>query len=158
MSGQKPDYIEELEAAYGAPSQSGFGSAVFYEPVEQVDTLEASALKHYRYFVGDLWERFGEAAWMSVWKLVYTRQPGSNTDIVAELRAIADPNAHLSVPMLLEINHTERAQKALSTTYDDVAVENLVVYTLGDGEAMSGILVAGRRSTGETAFLIFLID
>ena len=29
----KPKYVTDLEAAYGAPSQAGFGSAVFYEPI-----------------------------------------------------------------------------------------------------------------------------
>jgi hypothetical protein len=28
----KPAYATKLEAAYGRPSQAGFGSAVFYEP------------------------------------------------------------------------------------------------------------------------------
>jgi hypothetical protein len=27
--GSKPEYVASLEAAYGAPSQAGFGSAVF---------------------------------------------------------------------------------------------------------------------------------
>ncbi len=154
----KPSYVAELEAIYGAPRQAGFGSAVFYEPVIQADNLEAAALKHYQYFVGELWERFGEAAWMSPWKLIYTRQPGSKPDIVAELRAIADPSARLSVPMLLDINDTDQAQKALSITYDNSGVKNLTVHTVGDGQAMSGILVAGQRSTGEATFLILLLD
>ncbi len=155
----KPEYVAQLEAVYGAPSQAGFGSAVFYAPVEQADDLDAIALKYYRYFVGDLWERFGEAAWMGPWKSVYTRQAGSKPDIVTELRAIADPNARLSAPMILDnISDPEQAQKALSAAYDDATVETLAVYTLGDGEAMSGLLLAGRRKTGETTFLVFLLD
>jgi hypothetical protein len=157
-SNPKPDYIVQLEVIYGVPRQAGFGSAVFYEPVEQVDDLEATALKHYRYFVGDLWERFGEAAWMGPWKSVYTRQPSGKPDIVTELQAIADPDARLSVPMLLEINDAARGKKALAATYDVVEVNTLAVYTIGDGGAMSGILVAGRRGTGEATFLIFLLD
>jgi hypothetical protein len=157
-SNPKPDYVAELETVYGAPSQSGFGSAVFYEVLEPEADLEPVALRYYQYFVGDLWERFGEAAWMGPWKLVYTRQPGGKPDIVAELQAIADPTAHLSVPMLLELDDAERGKKALSATYDDADVNNLAVYTLGDGEAMSGLLVAGQHSTGEATFLIFLLD
>ena len=35
----------------------------------------------------------------------------------------------------------------------------LRVFNLGDGEAMSGLLVAGRRgATGEATFLVFLMD
>jgi hypothetical protein len=154
----KPDSVTDLEAVYGAPSQAGFGSAVFYEVLEPGTDLEAVALRYYRYFVGDLWERFGEAAWMAPWKLVYTRQPGGKPNIVAELQAIADLGARLSVPMLLETDDTERGKKALSVTYDDADVNNLAVYSLGDGEAMSGLLVAGQRRTGEATFLVFLLD
>jgi hypothetical protein len=157
-SNQKPDYVTQLESVYGAPSQSGFGSAVFYDPVERGDDLELAALKHYRYFVGDLWDRFGEAAWMAPWKLVYARKPGSRADIVAELRAIADPDVRLSVPMLLDINDAETTQKALSATYDNAEVNNLSVFALGDGSAMSGVLIAGRCNTGEATFLVFLLD
>ena len=52
-----PVYVTALEAAYGAPSQAGFGSAVFYEPTEAGDDLAQAALAKYKYFIGDLWER-----------------------------------------------------------------------------------------------------
>ena len=58
----KPKFVIELEAAYGVPSQAAFGSAVFYNEMEATDDLEKSAFETYRYFVGDLWERFGEEA------------------------------------------------------------------------------------------------
>ncbi len=35
----KPNEVTELEDAYGAPSQAGFGSAVFYEQLEPADDL-----------------------------------------------------------------------------------------------------------------------
>ena len=70
----KPAYMPALEAAYGAPSQAGFGSAVFYEPILAGDDLAQAALAKYKYFAGDLWERFGAAAWMGQWKEVYIRQ------------------------------------------------------------------------------------
>ena len=71
----KLEYVTHLEAAYGAPSQEGFGSAVFYERLKASDDLEQAAFAKYRYFVGEQWERFGEDAWMGPWKVVYTRQP-----------------------------------------------------------------------------------
>ena len=60
----KPEYLTLLEAAYGAPSQAGFGSAVFHEQMKAGDDLEQAALAKYRYFTGDLWERWGEEAWI----------------------------------------------------------------------------------------------
>ena len=85
-----------LEVAYGAPSQAGFGSAVFAEQLKAGDDLAKAALAKYKYFTGDLWERFGEAAGMGPWKEVYSRQPGAKHDIVAELRGLADRGARLS--------------------------------------------------------------
>ena len=160
-SGQaKPAYVTDLEAAYGAPSQAGFGSAVFTEQLKASDQLDQAALAKYKYFVGELWDRWGEDAWMGPWKEVYARKAGAKPDIVAELRGISDPDAKISVPMILDnIDGAEQARAALSAAYDDPAVTELRVFNLGDGAAMSGILVAGRRAeTGEAAFLVFLLD
>jgi hypothetical protein len=155
----KPDYVTKLESAYGAPSQNGFGSAVFFEQLKPTDKLEEAALKKYRYFVGEIWERFGEDAWMSAWKQVYTRPAGDASDIVAELKGITDFDASISVPMVLDVvNNAEAARQALSAAYNDSAIKELLVYKLGDGSAMSGILVAGRLSNGETTYLVFLYD
>lgn len=154
-----PEYVVALQTVYGLPSQAGFGSAVFYDQVERAEDLEQTALKHYRYFLGELWDRFGEAAWMAPWKQIYRRKAGSEYDIVTELRSLTDGDAALSVPMLLDtIGDADAAQKVLSVVYDDANVAVLEIYTLGDGEAMSGILVAGRRKTVESTFLVFLLD
>jgi len=91
---------------------------VFYATLRSTDDLSQAALAKYRFFVGKLWDRYGEAAWMGPWKEFYIRPPDRKPDVVSELRA----------------------------------------FNLGDGEAMSGLLAAGRRgSTGETTFLVFLM-
>jgi hypothetical protein len=158
--GTKPENMTDLEAAYGAPSQEGFGSAVFYERLKTADDLEKMALEKYKYFVGDLWERYGEDAWMGPWKEVYARKTGTKHDIVAELRGIKDPDASFSVPMILEnVEGAEKARAALSVVYDEPAMTDLRVFNLGDGEAMSGLLVAGHRTeTDDAIFLVFLMD
>jgi hypothetical protein len=76
----RPKYLSTLEAAYGAPSQAAFGSAVFFE--QGVDDLEMAAQAKYRYFVGSLWKQYGEAAWLGPWKKVYARQSEAKADIV----------------------------------------------------------------------------
>jgi hypothetical protein len=156
----KPPYVTALEAAYGAPSQAGFGSAVFFEQMKAEDDLTQAALAKYKYFTGELWERWGEAAWMGPWKQVYVRPAGAKPDIVAELRGIQDADAALSAPMILDsVRDAEKARVALAAAYDDPAVTELRVFNLGDGGAMSGILVAGRRgATGDATFLVFLLD
>lgn len=152
-------YVTNLEVAYGPPSQEGFGSAVFYVPAADVNSLEQMALAQYKYFVGDLWDQYGEAAWMGPWREVYTRPTAAAHAIVAELRAIDDRDAALSVPMSLDnIDDAENARTALATAYDDPTMTEVRVYTLGDGAALSGLLVAGRRTTGEAIFLVFLLD
>jgi hypothetical protein len=156
----KPAYVIDLEAAYGPPSQVGFGSAVFYEPDARIGDLAAWALEKYKFFTGDLWERYGEEAWLGPWKEVYARPAGVEPDIVAELRGIEDADAANSAPMILDVvEDAARARSALAAAFDDPAVSELRVFNLGDGEAMSGILVAGYRAgTGEAAFLVFLMD
>lgn len=156
----KPEYVADMEAAYGPPSQAGFGSAVFYAPLGADDSLTDAALAKYKYYVGELWERWGEDAWMGPWKEVYTRKPGAKPDIVAELRGIADPDAAISAPMILDVvRDAESARAALAAAYNDPVVTELRVFNLGDGGAMSGLLVAGRRAAASDAtFLVFLLD
>ena len=154
----KPSYITTLEKAYGPPSQAAFGSAVFYTDIGTKD-LTNEALAKYQYFVGELWERWGEEAWMGSWKEVYARKPGAKADIIAELKDIKDVDARLSVPVVLDVAEGDKATgEALAEAYDDPAVTELRVFTLGDGGAMSGLLVAGQRETGEATFLVFLAD
>jgi hypothetical protein len=157
---QESDFVARLEAAYGGPSQAGFGSAVFHKNLPDSKDLPQAALSVYRTFVGALWERYGEQAWMVPWREVYARKPGTEPDVIAELRGIADRDAQRSVPIILDnIEGAEAARAALANAFDDPAVTELRVFNLGDGEAMSGLLVAGRRgASGEVAFAAFLLD
>jgi hypothetical protein len=154
-----PDYTD-LVNLYDTPSQAGFGSAVFDQLIEPGTDLEAIALRYYQYFVGKLWEQYGESAWMSTWKQVYIRPDRIQPDIVAELRAIADPLAAQYVPILLltETDDEDRAQQALATVFNHPQVTDLRVYEIGDGAALSGLLLLGSRTTGETTILVSLLD
>jgi hypothetical protein len=159
QSTAKPAYVTDLEAAYGAPSQAGFGSAVFYEPDADSGDLLAWSLEKYKYFTGDLWDRYGEEAWLGPWRQVYWRPDGAVPDIVAELRAIDDADAARSVEMILDNSADPTAAgAALTGVFDDPAMREVVVFNLGDSAAMSGVLVAGRRTSGEAVFLLFLMD
>lgn len=151
--------VTVLQTLYGEPSQAGFGSAVFDEIIEPGADLEPIALRFYQYFVGKLWEQYGKSAWMSTWKQVYVRPTGMQPDIVAELRAIADPVAANHVPILLleETDDQTRAQQVLGSVFNNPQVSDLRVYAIGDGAALSGLLVAGYRPN-EMTILISLID
>jgi len=155
----KPDYVLALEKAYGAPSQAGFGSAVFFAQVDETGDLEELAKKYYQYFVGDKWEEWGEETWVAPWKEVYARKTGTKHDILKELTGIDDRDAANSVTMILDVvEDAQAAQAALAQSYDAPEVADLRVYTIGDGEAMSGLVVAGRRENGEATCLVFLMD
>jgi hypothetical protein len=155
-----PGYLQQLERAYGPPSQQGFGSAVFHQTLARDDALDAAALAAYRQFLGPLWDRFGESVWMAQWREVYRRPAVAKHDVVAELGRIDDVDARNSVPMVLEVvEDAPAARAALAVAFDDPDVTELRVFNLGDGEAMSGLLVAGRRAaTGDAVMLVFLMD
>ena len=74
-----------LERVYGPASQEAFSSAVFFDPETGDGEPAELALAKYRYFAGDLWERFGEQTWLGPWRQVYGRPVGAPTGIVAEL-------------------------------------------------------------------------
>ena len=155
----RPKYVLLMESAYGPPSQNGFGSAVFFETIGKDEPLEKAALEKYKYFAGETWDRFGEDAWMSGWKQVYTRQKGANHDVVAELRAIEDWDVSQSIPMILEgVKDADFGRFTLSKAFDATNVTELMVFNLGDGGAMSGVLIAGRRHNNEATFFVFLMD
>jgi hypothetical protein len=153
----RPDYVRALEERFGIPSRNGFGSTVLFGTAASRDDLVRLAGHAYRYFVGDLWDRWGEAAWMGVWRLVFERT--TSRDVVAELNQLSDPQAGSSADVVL--NSTEdpdSSRTVLAEAFDHPAVKDLLVYTIGDGGAMSGLLVAARRTNGEATFLAFLMD
>ncbi len=153
-----PVYVVALESAFGAPSQAGFGSAVFYEVTIAAANLEQVAQEKYRYFVGDLWERFGAGTWLSTWRLLYTRSD-QRRDIASELLAITDHDARQLAPLIVDNgSRAASSREALTAAYDDETVSALRVYRIGDGAALAGLLIAGWRDNGEAVFLTLLLD
>jgi hypothetical protein len=152
--------VIDLQSVYGVPNQAGFGSAVFDARIEPGSALEAVARDCYQHFVGKLWEKYGESAWMSTWKQVFDRPNGIQPDILAELRTIADmpSSEYLPILLLTETNDNDHAQQALAAVFNDPQITELKVFSIGDGAAMSGLLLAGSRATGETTILVSLLD
>lgn len=62
--------------------------------------------------------------------------------------------------MILDnVDNAKKACLALSVVYDDPTVTELRVFNLGDGEALSGLLVAShQKNTDASTFLVFLLD
>ena len=157
----KPEYVTDLEAAYGAPSQAGFGSAVFYERLQgkltilnrprSPSTSTSSAICGSASAMTRGWGRGRRST---------PARPDAERDIIVELRGITNRDARsVSADDPRQHRRCGEARAALSAAFDDSAVTELVVYNMGDGGAMSGLLVAGRRGkTGESTFLVFLLD
>ncbi len=87
------------------------------------------------------------------------RKAGTRRDVAKEWKGIDAAAASISVPLVLEtMEDPDAAVEALSAAYDDPEVTDSRVYSIGDGEAMSGLLLAGRRENGEVTFLATLMD
>ena len=155
-----PSYAVELARVFGPPSQSAFGSSVFFIPAaEQSASLEADANAKYRFFLGDSWERLGEQNWIDGWGEVYKRERGSSTGILAELQSLQDRAARQSAGLMLENQEDpETANKALVDAFDNAHVVELSIFKVGDGSAMSGIFVAAKITEAGSLFLILLLD
>ncbi len=156
---QHPNWVEELEKIFGRANQAAFGTAVFYEQAGTDDAdLGQLAQKWYQYFCGASWEKFGPDNWLSAWQRVDPNSADARS-LVEELANLEDPQARQSASTLLD-GHEDPAgaKRALSQAYDDPTIEERRIYSLGDGGAMSGIMIAGRRHGGESAFLAFLLD
>jgi hypothetical protein len=151
--------MDALEKVYGKASPAGFGSAVFHEPVAAKALVEAIALKHYQAFLGPKWSSASEASWKSAWKQVYQRPDSHKGDILAELAGITDPDAKRSVPLLTElIENADAGRDAMSVAFNHEDVSSLSVFNIGDGEAMSGILVTALYADGYACSVISLMD
>ena len=79
----RPGYVRALEERFGPPNRNGFGSTVLFGTASNRTDLARLARDAYRHFVGDLWDRWGEAAWMGSWRHVFERT--TSRDIIAEL-------------------------------------------------------------------------
>ena len=149
-----PQYGHALAQGYGPPSDAAFGSAVFFQPaLPELPELEDAALEAYRRFMGEQWSE-REAVWTSVWACCHERPEGGPADAVGELKSLTAVNDRSSAEMLLDL---EGGATALKAGFDDPATSRFAVYRLGDGEALSGILLAGARTEGVTS-LVFLMD
>lgn len=149
-----PDAIEGLQRAFGGPNQSAFGSATFFEPKVDEASLEKEAFTKYQHFCGSTWTRFGEENWRAAWKLLYASDSDGGQGIITTLNNLNGLGIQSIISMLLE---APDAEIALVKSFEGGNVESLQIYSIGDGSAMSGILIAAQRVEGRV-FLLFLMD
>ncbi len=149
-----------LQKIYGGPDVHGMGSSVTHVVLGPEERLEDVARKRYQAFCGEIWERFGPENWLGQWAEVYRRPTGQAGNIIEELKGLSEHPDNLSASMILDnIDEAEAGHAALAEVFNDPAMEQLCIYRLGDGDAYSGLLIAGQRGGGEPATLLtFLMD
>lgn len=150
--------IESLINVYGKPSSAGFGSAVFYNTLKN-NNLESEALNNYKAFMGGQWNADTESRWKRTWKKCFERPKGTTPDILTELNNIKDPDAKRSVPLLTElIENADQGKLALAAVFNHAEMTKVEVYTVGDGEALSGLLLCGLFTDNNVCSVICLMD
>jgi hypothetical protein len=76
-----------------------------------------------------------------------------------ELNNIKDADAKRSVPLLTElVENAEQGKLALAAAFNHPDISQVQVYSVGDGEAMSGILLCGLFSDHSVCSVICLMD
>ncbi len=161
MSESTTALIKKLETVFGGPSDAGFGFAVFHVPAANgnSESLEAAAKRIYRQFLGESWDAAGEATWLGSWKVVFQRAGSPPPTIIDGLQSIDDPMVPASVPLLFDaLQDPAAARVALTASLDDPQTRTIIVFNIGDGEAMSGLLIAGERDTLDRVFVVALMD
>ena len=151
--------VEALEQVYGKRSSTGFGSSVFYEIAKQDLSLTSVALEVYKLFMGEKWNHETESAWLSGWKIVYERNPGTVPDILTELNTIKDTDAKRSVPLLTEfIENAEQGKAALAAAFNHPGITHVAVFKIGDNAEMSGLILSGSYADHAACSVICLMD
>lgn len=158
--GEIPMWVAGLQLIFGPPSDTGFGSAVSYSPpCAAAMPLEAMARIHYERFCGERWTELGGEQWLGVWRRLYDRPAGQAGDVLSEIPALADPEARSAALMLWEGGpEPTAARAALQAAFDAANVAQFHIYKIGDGEAMSGAILAVETTRGEQCCLIILLD
>ena len=153
------DIFKALEKVYGKACSAGFGSAVFHEISKPDSSLASIALNVYKLFMGEKWNPETEATWLSGWKIVYERNPGTVPDMLTELNHIKDADAKRSVPLLTElIENAEKGKEALAAAFNHPDISHVAVFTVGDNAAMSGLILSGSYTDHSACSVICLMD
>lgn len=167
----QPDYVATLQEVFSE-------SKVFFEELKDVDTLtlDKAALDWYRHVTSEMeptieedesesehQERLGmiRAGWMAAWQQAYVRPQEGDTGIMAALNELEESPfaADTNIWAILDvIGEDENTQSALSAAFDDPTVAQLTCYSVGDGGAYSGLMIAALRTNGEATFLVFLFE
>lgn len=154
------DTADRLEDVFGAESDDAFGSAVFRRAVPPGGDLASLAREVYREFVGEVWAQFGADAWLGTWSELASRDEPDGPGVLKLLEGLDDPLTRSAADVLVTGSvDADAARQALEAAFDRPGLSALKVFRIGDGDAMSGLMIAARDGeTSAATFLLFLMD
>lgn len=153
--------ILKLEQMFGGVSHDGAGSSVYRITKEDVGIIDSVAWSHFKQYLGPKYTDTTASQWKKGWAKVYVRDllSDSSHNINTELSRHKDPRVKASVPLLLEfVQPVVKARQALGGVYNRKDIKELAIFVIGDGEAYSGLLIAGRYADGTGCTLIAMAD
>lgn len=155
-----PDYtIDNLEEMFGKATQAGNGSGVFWTAQAMDKTIDSIAMADYSTYLGTKLATDAAPRWIKGWRKVFTRTADSIFNIIREINTIPDPRVKQSLPLLLEfVEPVVKARQALAGAFNRPDAKQLSVYTIGDGEAYSGIMITAKYEDGSACSLIAMTD
>ena len=148
--GPDADAWARLQSLWGPCEPVGMGDALCREPLPAKAALDDWARAKHLVLANKNWEVFEPEQWLANFREVYRRPAGSTGAIVDELLALQGNNVELVVENVLT-NRDDAAElrPALSAVFDGPHLAELVIYSIGDGEALNGLLIVGRHQSGD---------
>lgn len=153
--------IVRLEQLFGGVSHAGSGSSVYRIGKENTGAIDSVAWTQFKEYLGPMYTDASAARWKKGWEKVYVRKvhPDSSKNINTELNQHKDPRVKSAVPLLLEfVQPVVKARQALAGVYNRKDIKELAIFLVGDGEAYSGLLIAGRYKDGTGCTLVAMSD
>lgn len=153
--------IVKLEQMFGGISHDAAGSSVYRITKEDGGIIDTVAWSHFKQYLGPKYTDETASQWKKGWAKVYVRdlRGDSSHNINTELSRHKDPRVKASVPLLLEfVQPVVKARQALGGVYNRKDIKELAIFVIGDGEAYSGLLIAGRYEDGTGCTLIAMAD
>lgn len=144
------DAWARLQSLWGPCEPVGMGDALCREPLAAGVSLDEWARGKYLVLANKNWDLFEPEKWLAEFREVHRRPDGVEGTIVDELLALRGNNIELVIENVLTNREDAAALKpALSAVFDGPHMAEVVVYSIGDGEALNGLLIVARHRTGD---------
>ena len=145
-----------LQSLLGPCEPVGMGDALCREPLASDASLDEWARAKSLVLANKNREVFEPQMWLANFHEVARRPARTEGRIIDELLARKGDNFELVVENFLT-NRDDAAdlRTALTAVFDGPHMAEVVVYSMGDGEALNGLLIVGRHRASEEATCVY---